>query len=109
MCAVRRRQKKRRVGRASRSAPFPGIGDFAAELLYQEGFKSAEDVADSEVEEILDVEGISKDKAEAAHKSAREYVAEKRRLEQEAHAAAQEPAAPSTEAQFGDGKETQEP
>src|SRR6266481_1813289 len=88
----------------------PGINDLVAELLHQAGFKSAEEVADSEVEDILDVEGISKDKAEATHKSARENVAEKRRLEQEAHAAAQEPVAPPTDAegQFGE-KETQEP
>ena len=64
----------------------PGIGDFAAELLYQEGFKSAEDVADSELEEILDVEGISKEKAEALHNSAKLYVAEKRAQEAEAAA-----------------------
>lgn len=61
----------------------PGINDFAAELLYQAGFKSAEEVADSELEEILDVEGVSKEKAESLHKSAREYIAEKRRREEE--------------------------
>jgi len=66
----------------------PGIGDFAAELLYQEGFKSAEDIADSELGEIQDVEGISKEKAEALHKSAILYVAEKRAKEAEAAAAA---------------------
>jgi len=86
----------------------PGINDLVAELLYQAGFKSAEEVADSEVEEILDVEGISKEKAEAAHKSAREYVAEKRRLEQEAHAAAQEPAVGVTVAEAVEEKQTQE-
>jgi N utilization substance protein A len=61
----------------------PGIGDFATELLYQAGFKSAEDVADSALEEILDVEGISKEKAEALHLSAKQYVAEKRAREAE--------------------------
>jgi N utilization substance protein A len=66
----------------------PGIGDFASELLYQEGFKSAEDVADSELEEIMDVEGISKEKAEALHKSAKQFVSEKRAKEAEAAAAA---------------------
>jgi len=66
----------------------PGIGDFASELLYQEGFKSAEDVADSELEEIMDVEGISKEKAEALHKSAKQFVIEKRAKEAEAAAAA---------------------
>ncbi|HXG52098.1 MAG TPA: transcription termination factor NusA [candidate division Zixibacteria bacterium] len=66
----------------------PGINDLVAELLYQAGFKSAEDVAASELEEILEIEGISKEKAEALHKSAREYVAEKRRREEEEAAAA---------------------
>jgi N utilization substance protein A len=66
----------------------PGIGDFAAELLYQEGFKSAEDVADSDLADILDVEGISKDKAEALHKSAKQYIEEKRAKEAEAAASA---------------------
>src|SRR5437660_987256 len=44
----------------------PGINDMAAELLYQAGFKSAEEVSESELEDILDVEGISKEKAEQA-------------------------------------------
>jgi len=57
-------------------------------LLYQEGFKSAEDVADSDLAEILEVEGISKEKAEALHNSARQYVAEKRAREAEAAASA---------------------
>jgi len=71
----------------------PGINDMAAELLYQAGFKSAEEVSESELEDILDVEGISKEKAEALHKSAKEYVAEKRRKEEEEKAKAQEQAA----------------
>jgi N utilization substance protein A len=71
----------------------PGINDFVAELLYQAGFKSAEEVADSELEEILDIEGISKEKAETLHKSARGYVAEKRQKEAEEKARAQAEAA----------------
>jgi transcription termination/antitermination protein NusA len=71
----------------------PGIGDIASELLYQEGFKSAEDVADSDLEEIMEVEGISKEKAEALHKAAKEYVAEKRSQEAAAAAEAAEAAA----------------
>lgn len=71
----------------------PGINDFAVELLYQAGFKSAEEVADGELAEILDIEGISKDKAEALHKSAKEYIAEKRRKEEEEAARVQEQAA----------------
>ena len=68
----------------------PGINDFAAELLYQAGFKSAEEISESELEDILDVEGISKEKAESLHKSAKEYVAEKRRKEEEEKAKAAE-------------------
>jgi transcription termination/antitermination protein NusA len=70
----------------------PGINDFAAELLYQAGFKSAEEIAESELEDILDVEGISKEKAESLHKSAKEYVGEKRRKEEEEKAQAAEQA-----------------
>jgi transcription termination/antitermination protein NusA len=68
----------------------PGINDFAAELLYQAGFKSAEEVSESELEDILDVEGISKEKAESLHKSAKEYVAEKRLKAEEEKANAAE-------------------
>jgi transcription termination/antitermination protein NusA len=68
----------------------PGINDFAAELLYQAGFKSAEEIAESELEDILDVEGISKEKAESLHKSAKEYVAEKRLKAEEEKANAAE-------------------
>ncbi|HSQ12447.1 MAG TPA: hypothetical protein VLM90_05495, partial [Candidatus Deferrimicrobium sp.] len=60
-----------------------------------EGFKSAEDVADSELAELLDIEGISKEKAEAVHKSAVVYVAEKRA--KEAELAANPPPAPEPE------------
>ena len=70
----------------------PGINDFAAELLYQAGFKSAEEVSESDLEEILEVEGISKEKAESLHKSAREFVAEKRRKEEEEKLLAQQQA-----------------
>jgi N utilization substance protein A len=86
----------------------PGINDLVAELLYQAGFKSAEEVADSELEDILDVEGVSKEKAEALHKSAKEYVAEKRRMEQEAQAAAQEAAAQAAAAAPVEEKGTEE-
>jgi N utilization substance protein A len=67
----------------------PGINDLVAELLYQAGFKSAEEIAESDLDDILDVEGVSKEKAEALHKSAKEYVVEKRRKEEEEKALAQ--------------------
>ncbi|MBM4298823.1 MAG: hypothetical protein FJ143_13890 [Deltaproteobacteria bacterium] len=96
MCSEAEAEEETRKARQSINA-IPGIGDLAGELLYQEGFKSAEDVADSNLEDILDVEGISKEKAEALHKSAKQYVAEKRAKEAElaalAAAAAASPAA----------------
>lgn len=61
----------------------PGVNDMVAELLYQDGFKSAEELAEAELETILDVEGIGPEKAEAIYKSSREYVAEKRRKDEE--------------------------
>ncbi|MBI4488468.1 MAG: KH domain-containing protein, partial [Deltaproteobacteria bacterium] len=61
----------------------PGVNDMVAELLYQDGFKSAEELAEAELETILDVDGIGPEKAEAIYKSSREYVAEKRRREEE--------------------------
>jgi N utilization substance protein A len=95
VCSESEAEETTRRARQSINA-IPGIGDMAGELLYQEGFKSAEDIADSDLEEILDVEGISKEKAEALHKSAKLYVAEKRAKEAEelAASAAAAPAAP---------------
>jgi N utilization substance protein A len=95
VCSESEAEETTRRARQSINA-IPGIGDMAGELLYQEGFKSAEDIADSDLEEILDVEGISKEKAEALHKAAKLYVAEKRAKEAEelaaSAAAAPEPA-----------------
>ncbi len=67
----------------------PGISDMVAELLYQSGFKSAEELAEADLETILDVDGIGPEKAEVIYKSSREYVAEKRRKEEEQKALAQ--------------------
>jgi transcription termination/antitermination protein NusA len=89
VCSEAEAEEETRRTRQSIGA-IPGIGDIAAELLYQAGFKSAEDVAQSELEEIMDVEGISKEKAESLHRSAKEHVEEKQR--QEAEAAAQKAA-----------------
>ena len=82
VCSEAEAEEATRKARQSINS-IPGIGDMAGELLYQEGFKSAEDVADSALEDILDVEGISKEKAEALHKSAQQFVAEKRAKEAE--------------------------
>jgi N utilization substance protein A len=69
----------------------PGVNDMAAELLFQAGFKSAEEVAEADLETILDVDGIGPEKAEVIFKSSKEYVAEKKKREaEEAEAKAKE-------------------
>jgi len=76
----------------------PGINDMVAELLYQAGFKSAEEIAEADLETILDVDGIEPDKAEIIYKASREYVTEKKLREAEIAAAeAAEAAARSLE------------
>jgi N utilization substance protein A len=92
VCSEADAEEETRKARQSIGA-IPGINDIVAELLYQEGFKSAEDIAASDLEDILDVEGVSKEKAEALHKSAKEYVVEKRRKEEEEAAIAKQQAA----------------
>ena len=77
-----------RRARSSISA-IPGVSDMVAELLYQDGFKSAEEIAEAELETIMEIEGIGAEKAQTIYKSSREYVAEKRRKEEEEKAAAQ--------------------
>jgi transcription termination/antitermination protein NusA len=67
-----------------------GIGDVTAELLYQNGFKSAEEVAEADLDALLEVEGLGQEKATAVLQAAREHVAAK--------AAAAEPVAVETAA-----------
>ena len=64
----------------------PGLGDVAAELLYQRGFKSAEELAESDDDTVSDVEGIDPERAPSIIAAAREHVIRKR--EEEAAAAA---------------------
>lgn len=77
-----------RRARASIGA-IPGVGDMMAELLYQDGFKSAEEVAAANLETILDIEGIGPEKAQSIYNTSREYVAEKKRKEEEQKALAE--------------------
>jgi N utilization substance protein A len=102
VCSESEAEEETRRARQSINS-IPGIGEIAGELLFQEGFKSAEDIADSELEDILDVEGISKEKAEALHNSAKNYVAEKRAKEAElaALAAATAESAPAAPTESG--------
>ncbi len=85
-------EEETRRARVSLGA-IPGVNDMSAELLYQAGFKSAEEVAEADLETITDIDGISQEKAEAIYKSSREYVAEKKRREEEEAKAAAEAAA----------------
>src|SRR5690606_33203254 len=72
-----------RRARASLTA-IPGVSDVTAELLMQHGFKSAEEVAESDPESIAEVEGIGPERAVGIVESARQHVAEKRELEAQA-------------------------
>ncbi len=88
-------EEEARAARASLNA-IPGIGDINAELLFQWGFRTAEQLAEAN-EETFEVEGISPERAKQLIHAAREWVATKRRIEEErahaAEAAAQEGAA----------------
>jgi transcription termination/antitermination protein NusA len=69
-------EEEARTARASLNA-IPGIGDINAELLYQWGFRSAEQLADAN-ENNFEVEGISPERARQVIHAAREWVARKR-------------------------------
>jgi transcription termination/antitermination protein NusA len=68
-------EEEARTARASLNA-IPGIGDINAELLYQWGFRSAEQLADAN-ENNFEVEGISPERARTVIHAAREWVAKK--------------------------------
>ncbi|MBX7137887.1 MAG: transcription termination factor NusA [Oligoflexia bacterium] len=52
----------------------PGIEFTHAELLFQEGYRSARDVGEANLEDLLEIEGLSNETASAILKSAREYA-----------------------------------
>jgi len=103
-----------RSARASLNA-IPGIGDINAELLFQWGFRSAEQLSESD-ENHFEVEGISPERARQIVQAARDHVANKRRIEEErlaaeaeaekARAAAQAEAAVEAAAQAADVPDT---
>jgi len=62
----------------------PGVSDVTAELLMQHGFKSAEEVAESDAESLAEVEGIGPDRVVGILEAARVHVEEKREREAEA-------------------------
>src|SRR5262245_44603772 len=55
----------------------PGIGDVTAELLFQSGFKSAEELAAADLDDLLEVDGIGDEKASTILQAARDHVATK--------------------------------
>jgi N utilization substance protein A len=68
----------------------PDLGDVAAELLYQYGFKSAEEVGASDEQTIAEIDGIGPEKAPVILKAVRAHVEE---LKRQAEVAAAEAAA----------------
>lgn len=50
------------------------VSNMTAELLYQNGFKSLEDIAAADLDALLDVEGIGTEKAGAILQAARDYL-----------------------------------
>jgi transcription termination/antitermination protein NusA len=84
-------EEEAREARASLNA-IPGIGDINAELLYQWGFRSAEQLSEAN-EDNFEVEGISPERARQVIHAAREWVASRKRVEEEKAAAASEAAA----------------
>jgi len=82
----------------------PGLGDVVAELLYQSGFKSAEDLAAATEDALAEIEGIAAERVTTILTTAREHVAELRaaaeaaRVEAEAAAALAAAAAAEAEA-----------
>ena len=84
-------EEEARSARASLNA-IPGIGDINAELLYQWGFRSAEQLSEAD-ETAFDVEGISAERATQIINAARDHVANKKIAAAEKAAAAEEAAA----------------
>jgi N utilization substance protein A len=70
----------------------PGVGDVTAELLFQHGFKSAEEVAQADEAALADVDGLVPEKIPNILVAARKHVEELRR---QAEAAAAEAASAS--------------
>jgi N utilization substance protein A len=81
-------EDEQRRARASLIA-IPGIGDVTAEYLLQDGFKSAEHVAEADIERLAEIEGVGPERAGAVLQAAQEHVAALRQAEAEAAAAAE--------------------
>ncbi|HVN63972.1 MAG TPA: transcription termination factor NusA [Candidatus Binataceae bacterium] len=100
-------EEEARAARASLNA-IPGIGDINAELLFQWGFRSAEQLAEAE-ENAFDVEGIGPDRAKQIIAAAREHVAAKKAQAEAKAQAAAEAAAAAAQAAIESGEPSVEP
>jgi N utilization substance protein A len=92
VCGEVEAEEEARKSRQSLTA-IAGIGDVTAELLYQYGFKSAEEVAQSDEAALAEVDGIAAEKISTILVAAREHVEELRRAAEAAAQAAVEAAA----------------
>src|SRR6266404_5153606 len=90
-----------RRARASLTA-IPGIGAVTAELLYQNGFKSAAELAESDEDPVAEIEGIGPERVGAILAAARAHL-EQKRAEEGALAAAREGAAGDPEVETDPG------
>jgi N utilization substance protein A len=85
----------------------PGVGEGLADAFFEKGIYSAEELADSTVEELVEIRGIGQEKAPVLLENARRCVieaaeaAERERLEEEARAA--------EESQSAEAQETETP
>jgi len=70
-------------------ASIPGISEVTAEFLFQHGFKSVQEVAESDESGLAQVEGIESDRIPVILEVGRKHAAELKRLEEEAAAAAE--------------------
>src|SRR5262245_30005397 len=96
-------EEEARNARQSLTA-IPNLSDVTAELLYQNGFKSAEELAQSDEETVADIDGIGPERAGNILAAAREHVVRKR--EEEAALAAVPPETETAAAGEGDAEET---
>ncbi len=80
-------EEEQRQARASLLA-IPGISDMTAEYLLQDGFKSATQIAEAEIERLAEIDGVGPERAGALLQAAKERVEALRQADAEAAAAA---------------------
>ena len=96
-----------RVARQSLSA-IPGVSEVMAELLYQSGFKSAEDLSEAEPATINEITGIELERASAILEATAQHVEEEReRAAREAEEAARAAEEAAAAAEAGEAMETE--